>query len=54
LIGFAVWQRAGHETELVEPYSGLMGPAGAIVRHADGLLEGSADPRSDGAVAAAH
>jgi len=30
-----------------------MGHAGAIVRHADGLLEGAADPRSDGAVAAA-
>jgi oxamate amidohydrolase len=47
-------QRAGHETELVESYSDLMGHAGAIVRHADGLLEGAADPRSDGAVAAAY
>jgi oxamate amidohydrolase len=50
----AALQRAGHETELVESYSDLMGQAGAIVRHADGLLEGAADPRSDGAVAAAH
>jgi gamma-glutamyltranspeptidase/glutathione hydrolase len=50
----AALQRAGHETELVESYSDLMGHAGAIVRHADGLLEGAADPRSDGAVAAAH
>jgi gamma-glutamyltranspeptidase/glutathione hydrolase len=30
-----------------------MGHAGAIVHHADGLLEGATDPRSDGAVAAA-
>jgi oxamate amidohydrolase len=50
----AALQRAGHKTELVEAYSDLMGHAGAIVRHADGLLEGAADPRSDGAVAAAH
>jgi oxamate amidohydrolase len=50
----AALQRAGHETELVESYSDLMGHAGGIVRHADGLLEGAADPRSDGAVAAAH
>lgn len=49
----AALQRAGHITELVEPYSDLMGHAGAIVRHADGLVEGAADPRSDGAVAAA-
>jgi gamma-glutamyltranspeptidase/glutathione hydrolase len=46
-------QLVGHEVELVEPFSDLMGHAGAIVRHADGLLEGAADPRSDGAVAAA-
>jgi gamma-glutamyltranspeptidase/glutathione hydrolase len=29
-----------------------MGHAGAIVRHAGGVLEGGADPRSDGCVAA--
>jgi gamma-glutamyltranspeptidase/glutathione hydrolase len=46
-------QLVGHKIELVEPFSDLMGHAGAIVRHADGLLEGAADPRSDGAVAAA-
>jgi gamma-glutamyltranspeptidase/glutathione hydrolase len=47
------WLRAaGHDVEMVEPYSDLMGHAGAIVRHADGALEGAADPRSDGAVAA--
>ena len=45
-------RQAGHKTELVEPFSDLMGHAGAIVRHADGLLEGAADPRCDGAAAA--
>ncbi len=44
--------RAGHEVDLVEPFSDLMGHAGAVVRHEDGLLEGAADPRSDGCVAA--
>ena len=43
---------AGHEIEMVEPFSDLMGHAGAIVRHASGALEGAADPRSDGAVCA--
>ncbi|HEX2256800.1 MAG TPA: gamma-glutamyltransferase [Afifellaceae bacterium] len=42
----------GHDVEGVDDFSDLMGHAGAIVRHADGLLEGAADPRSDGAVAA--
>lgn len=42
---------AGHETELVAPFSSIMGHAGAIVRHPCGLIEGAADPRSDGAVA---
>jgi gamma-glutamyltranspeptidase/glutathione hydrolase len=45
-------RRAGHEVETVEPYSDTVGHAGAVVRHADGLLEGAADPRSDGSVAA--
>ncbi len=43
---------AGHEVEIVEAFSDLMGHAGAIVRHLDGALEGAADPRSDGAVGA--
>jgi gamma-glutamyltranspeptidase/glutathione hydrolase len=43
---------AGHEIEVVEPFSDLMGHAGAIVRHVSGVLEGAADPRSDGAVCA--
>ncbi|AGY92079.1 hypothetical protein SPICUR_05525 [Spiribacter curvatus] len=42
---------AGHAVEVVEPFDGMMGHAGAIVRHPDGLLEGATDPRSDGAVA---
>lgn len=42
---------AGHAVELVPPFSSVMGHAGAIVRHADGLLEGATDPRADGIVA---
>ena len=41
----------GHQVELIEPWSDLVGHAGALVRHADGLLEGAADPRADGGVA---
>jgi gamma-glutamyltranspeptidase/glutathione hydrolase len=40
---------AGHEIELVGPFDDLLGHAGAVVRHPDGLLEGASDPRSDGA-----
>jgi gamma-glutamyltranspeptidase/glutathione hydrolase len=43
---------AGHEVELVAPLTSMMGHAGAIVRHPDGLLEGATDPRSDGQVGA--
>jgi gamma-glutamyltranspeptidase/glutathione hydrolase len=42
----------GHEIEIVGAYDEAMGHAGAIVRHPDGVLEGGADPRSDGTVAA--
>ena len=45
-------RRLGHGLELLADYDETVGHAGAIVRHADGLLEGGADPRSDGAVAA--
>ena len=41
-------RRAGHDLELVEPFSELMGHAGAVVSRPDGLLEGASDPRSDG------
>ena len=40
---------AGHDVERVGALTSMMGHAGAIVRHADGVLEGASDPRSDGA-----
>ena len=43
---------AGHDVEILPAYTSVMGHAGAIVRHADGGLEGAFDPRSDGAAAA--
>lgn len=43
---------AGHDVETVPAFSDMMGHAGAIVRHANGVLEGASDPRSDGGVAA--
>jgi gamma-glutamyltranspeptidase/glutathione hydrolase len=43
---------AGHDVERVGGLTAIMGHAGAIVRHHDGLLEGATDPRSDGGVAA--
>lgn len=42
---------AGHPIELLPPFTPVMGHAGALLRHADGSLEGAADPRSDGVVA---
>ena len=42
----------GHEVEILDPYDETVGHAGAIVRNKDGTLEGGADPRSDGGVAA--
>jgi gamma-glutamyltranspeptidase/glutathione hydrolase len=43
---------AGHDVRvLAEPYSDLMGHAGAVVRHPDGTLEGAHDPRADGGAA---
>ena len=50
LIGALAAQ--GHEIEVVGEFEEMMGHAGAIVHHPDGLLEGASDPRSDGAVAA--
>jgi oxamate amidohydrolase len=40
---------AGHDVEIVPAFDSMMGHAGAIIRHADGRLEGASDPRSDGA-----
>ena len=45
-------QASGHDIELVGPFEEIMGHAGALERHPDGLIEGATDPRSDGAVAA--
>jgi gamma-glutamyltranspeptidase/glutathione hydrolase len=46
-------QVAGHVIEVLpESFSDVMGHAGALVRHPDGVIEGAVDPRSDGAVAA--
>jgi len=42
----------GHEVEILKPYDETVGHAGAIIRHSNGVFEGGADPRSDGAVAA--
>ena len=39
----------GHNVEVVEDFDEMMGHAGAIVRHADELVEGAFDHRSDGA-----
>jgi gamma-glutamyltranspeptidase/glutathione hydrolase len=49
---YAELRAAGHAVEIVSPFDIRMGHAGAIVRHADGALEGASDPRSDGGVAA--
>ena len=48
---YAALAEAGHDVERVGPLTAMMGHAGAIVRHADGRLEGATDPRSDGGVA---
>jgi oxamate amidohydrolase len=45
-------QAAGHDVQLVGPFEDMMGHAGAVVLHPDGLLEGATDPRSDGAAIA--
>ena len=48
----AAMRAAGHDVEMLDDYSDSMGHAGAIVRQADGLYLGAADPRSDGLIAA--
>jgi gamma-glutamyltranspeptidase/glutathione hydrolase len=40
---------AGHDVEMIAPYSDLCGHAGAVVLNANGLCEAATDPRSDGA-----
>jgi gamma-glutamyltranspeptidase/glutathione hydrolase len=41
----------GHDVEVLAEFDETVGHAGAIIRHANGVLEGGADPRSDGGVA---
>ena len=43
---------AGHDIDEVEAFDEMMGHAGALVHHPHGVIEGAADPRSDGGVAA--
>jgi gamma-glutamyltranspeptidase/glutathione hydrolase len=43
---------AGHDVEVLpDAYSDLMGHAGAVVLHPNGMLEGAHDPRADGGAA---
>jgi len=43
---------AGHDLEIIGEFDSVMGHAGALVHHPDGLIEGASDPRSDGAAIA--
>ncbi len=45
----AALRAAGHDVEEVDAFDEIMGHAGALVHHPAGLIEGAADPRSDGA-----
>lgn len=45
-------QSMGHEVEMLGPWDDAVGHAGMLVRHANGVLEGGFDPRSNGAVVA--
>ncbi len=44
---------AGHDVEIIGDFDEVMGHAGALVRHPNGLIEGASDPRSDGAACGA-
>jgi gamma-glutamyltranspeptidase/glutathione hydrolase len=44
-------REAGHDVEVIEPFSDFVGHAGALVRDGRGVVCGAADPRSDGTVA---
>jgi gamma-glutamyltranspeptidase len=48
----AALQDAGHKVDVVDPFTSIMGHAGAVARRANGVFEGATDPRSDGGVAA--
>lgn len=45
-------KEAGHEVHVVVPYTGMMGHAGAVCVHPNGVIEGATDPRADGICAA--
>jgi gamma-glutamyltranspeptidase len=42
---------AGHDVEVTDDFDEITGHAGALVHHPDGMIEGAADPRSDGQAA---
>ncbi len=44
-------RNAGHDLEVIGDFDEVMGHAGALVHHPGGLIEGAADPRSDGLAA---
>jgi oxamate amidohydrolase len=44
-------RQAGHDVEIVEAFSDLVGHAGALVTHPNGVISGACDPRSDGVAA---
>jgi oxamate amidohydrolase len=48
----AALQDAGHEVEMIAPFSDTAGHAGAVVLHPQGLIEAASDPRADGAALA--
>jgi len=41
-------RRRGHVVRMLDNFTEVMGHAGAIRCHANGILQGAADPRSDG------
>jgi len=43
--------QAGHDINVVGDFDALLGHAGAIVLHPNGVMEGATDPRGDGVVA---
>ena len=43
---------AGHDVQVVGAYEDMMGHAGAVAVHANGLIEAATDPRADGICAA--
>ncbi|MEX1235646.1 MAG: hypothetical protein WEB56_11750 [Roseovarius sp.] len=45
----AALRAAGHDVEMIAPYSDLAGHAGAVAHHPSGLMGSAPDPRSDGA-----